>query len=208
MMRVNWLRTILLLTLPLFGLTAISGRAQAQLRIMPFGDSITEGHRVPGGYRIRLWEHLVTLGLDFEFVGSLENGPKKLGSRQHEGHSSFDMVGLTTKLDTWLDSAQPDIILLHAGVNDCFQDIPMEVVIGRLSALIDQITDRRPNSLLIVSTITPTAKDPIYDGRVPEYNKLIPGLLAAKLEEGRWVGFADMASAGVTLIDGVHPDRA
>ncbi len=39
------------------------------VRVMPLGDSITDGFNVPGGYRIGLWQRLVGGGYTVDFVG-------------------------------------------------------------------------------------------------------------------------------------------
>ncbi|MFM7170907.1 MAG: hypothetical protein ACKOYH_08700 [Cyanobium sp.] len=41
-----------------------------KLRIMPMGDSITEGVGSPGGYRLPLYDALTGKGYDVDFVGS------------------------------------------------------------------------------------------------------------------------------------------
>jgi hypothetical protein len=40
------------------------------VRVMPLGDSITDGFNVPGGYRVDLWQKLVAGGRTVDFVGS------------------------------------------------------------------------------------------------------------------------------------------
>ncbi|MFB9413576.1 hypothetical protein ACFFSQ_36150, partial [Dactylosporangium matsuzakiense] len=55
------------------------------VRVMPLGDSITEGTQVPGGYRIGLWQRLAAGGYRVDFVGSQYNGPSSLGDHDHEG---------------------------------------------------------------------------------------------------------------------------
>ncbi|MFC4537142.1 SGNH hydrolase, partial [Sphaerisporangium dianthi] len=46
------------------GTALTTGTATAEsnggVRVMPLGDSITEGTQVPGGYRIGLWQRLVS----------------------------------------------------------------------------------------------------------------------------------------------------
>lgn len=63
--------------------------AAAPVRVMPLGDSITDGYNVPGGYRIELEDLLVSRGQPVDFVGSLSNGPASLADRDHEGHSGW-----------------------------------------------------------------------------------------------------------------------
>ena len=44
---------------------------QNALKIMPLGDSITDGYDVPGGYRTALWQKLTERGYILDFVGSM-----------------------------------------------------------------------------------------------------------------------------------------
>ena len=53
-----------------------------------------------------------------------------------------------------------------------------------------------------------TALEPAYDEKIRQYGALIPALVEQKAAEGRAVILADMYNAGVTVEDGVHPDRA
>jgi lysophospholipase L1-like esterase len=200
-------RTAAVLALVLAGLACAGGEAQAQLKIMPLGDSIKDGYTVPGSYRINLWSYFQAIGLDAFFVGSQCNGPPELGSKKHEGHSGARIDEIAGSVDDWLDASPPDIILLHIGTNDCVQNYHLRSVRNRLSALIDRITDRLPNSVLVVALITPV-EDPLVNLKVVRYNRIIPDLIAEKLKEGRQVVLVDMYDAGVTLSDGVHPDRA
>src|SRR5690349_12885605 len=70
-----------------------AGTANAEsnggVRVMPLGDSITDGFNVPGGYRVGLWQRLVSGGFSVDFVGTGFNGPASLGDHDHEGHSGF-----------------------------------------------------------------------------------------------------------------------
>ena len=59
------------------------------VRVMPLGDSITDGYNVPGGYRINLWQRLAAGRYTVDFVGSGFNGPASLGDHDHEGHSGL-----------------------------------------------------------------------------------------------------------------------
>lgn len=89
--RRKWfLGAVLAAVLTLTGTVTHSGAAAAEsnggVRVMPLGDSITEGTQVPGGYRIGLWQRLSAAGYRVDFVGTQFNGPATLGDHDHEGH--------------------------------------------------------------------------------------------------------------------------
>lgn len=182
--------------------------ADARLRIMPLGDSITDGANVPGGYRIELWRRLVTedrLGIDF--VGSLQNGPASLGDREHEGHSGWRIDDLATEVDGWLVQHRPETILLMIGTNDMFQDRAGTEAPARLGALLDRITARLPTATVLVASLPPLGT-PELDARVRAYNRAVPGVVQSRAAAGKKVVFVDVAR-GLTpadLADGVHPN--
>ena len=88
------------------------------LRIMPLGDSNTDGFAVPGGYRIDLEDDLSAAGYTVEFVGSLSNGPTDLADRDHEGHVGFTIEAIRDGFGAWYAASPADVILLMAGTND------------------------------------------------------------------------------------------
>jgi GDSL-like Lipase/Acylhydrolase len=126
--------------------TAVAKNGTA-VKIMPLGDSITEGEGDDPeqvGYRSRLFDLLDSAGYNFDFVGTQHSGISYSGNpdfdADHEGHggyetmppSHFDGWNLGDNIwrhvsinsagaDTaghWLYYNHPDIILLHIGTND------------------------------------------------------------------------------------------
>ena len=122
----------------LLGFTAAS--EAAPLRIMPMGDSITEGFGTSNdaGYRGPLQQLLIDNGVDYDFVGTQSDGTYSLTSGTyddaHEGYGGFQADKLksqggdsdpSSSLKYKLDNgnvfnnitAAPDAILLHVGTN-------------------------------------------------------------------------------------------
>ena len=60
--------------------------AEADLTIMPLGDSITYGNGVPGGYRTRLYTDLHSAGFSFTFVGTVTANPSAPLSQAGQTH--------------------------------------------------------------------------------------------------------------------------
>ncbi|WP_433047420.1 ricin-type beta-trefoil lectin domain protein [Dactylosporangium sp. CS-033363] len=174
------------------------------VKIMPLGDSITDGFNVPGGYRINLWQRLAAGGITTDFVGSGFNGPSNLGDHDHEGHSGWRIDQLDANIVGWLRAYAPRTILLHIGTNDMNQNYDIANAPARLSALIDKIRANDPNVELFVAQITPES-DATLESRVQSYNATIPGIVAQK---GSKTHLVDMHSAITTadLADGVHPN--
>ncbi|MEW9533764.1 SGNH hydrolase, partial [Microbispora sp. NPDC049125] len=87
------------------GVTWGAGPAGAEsnggVRVMPLGDSITEGTQVPGGYRIGLWQRLAAGRYTIDFVGSQYNGPGNLGDHDHEGHPGWRIDQIDANITGW-----------------------------------------------------------------------------------------------------------
>ena len=114
--------------------------AVAANKIMPLGDSITNGNSSGAfpdnsayyfSYRKALWDWLKDTGYvvnDDVFVGTLNSGSSVSDfDPDHDGHSGWraDQIvdgnidfPLEGQLDQWLTAEQPNIVLLHIGTND------------------------------------------------------------------------------------------
>ncbi|MGM1065677.1 ricin-type beta-trefoil lectin domain protein, partial [Saccharothrix sp. Mg75] len=176
------------------------------VRVMPLGDSITEGTQVPGGYRIGLWQRLAAGGYRVDFVGSQFNGPASLWDHDHQGHPGWRIDQVDANVATWLRNTTPRTVLLHIGTNDILQNRDVANAPARLSALVDRITATAPNADVLVATIIPLANAG-QAAAARTFNAALPGIVQAKVNAGKRVRLVDMHSALTTadLIDGVHP---
>lgn len=192
------------------------------LKIMPLGDSITSGtigtnDKQSGGYRPELWNLLVASGLNIDFVGSISGKPSSLSSTRHEGHEGWKIQNIARHINGWLNTYEPDIIMLMIGTNDT-QKHSLKIMINQLSDLIDQITAQLPHARLIVASIPPIhpAIKPISRClRAIYFNTAIPSIVNSKVAQGKKVHFADMSSLsvndltsslGLNLDNGLHPN--
>ncbi|MDI6098882.1 ricin-type beta-trefoil lectin domain protein [Actinoplanes sp. NEAU-A12] len=202
--------TVLTAVLTLTGAVTPTGAAAAEsnggVRIMPLGDSITEGTQVPGGYRIGLWRRLAAAGYRNDFVGTQFNGPAALGDHDHEGHPGWRIDQVDANITGWMRTAAPRTVLLHLGTNDILQNHNVAGAPGRLSALIDRITAASPAADVFVATIIPLAS-PGQAAAARTFNAAVPGIVRSKVSSGKRVHLVDMHAALTTadLIDGVHP---
>jgi GDSL-like Lipase/Acylhydrolase family len=190
--------------LDLFALLPITF-AQARLKIMPLGDSITAGDR-DGGYRHLLYDLLNQDGIRFEFVGSLKGGDAP--DPHHEGHSGWRIDQIEDGIaGGWVETYKPDLVLLHIGTNDIWQNRDLVNAPARLSALVDDILSRSPNTLIVVSQILPMTNDPNFEIEVMKYNAAIVDLVRSKSSAVCMVDMHALFSAG-DLVDGVHPTKS
>ncbi len=201
----SW-RIVVVLVLGLAVLTSPTSPARTEsnggVRVMPLGDSITDGYTTPGGYRVELFRrHAV------DFVGSASNGPSGLGDHDHEGHPGFRIDQLDAGITSWIRRANPRTVLLHAGTNDLNQNHDVAGAPARLGALIDRIRSLAPPAEVFVAQITPIPDDAVLESRVRAFNAALPAIVA---QRGPHVHLVDMHSGftAADLEDGLHPNRA
>lgn len=195
-------------------------------RVMPLGDSITDGidmtigYASNGGYRLELFRQAVTAGHELTFVGTRPpNGP--VGDvagepfpRNHEGISGNTIAQVAARVDAALTASPPHIVLLQIGTNNLYQGMAPDVP-GQLGSLLDQITEGAPDALLVVAQITPLGGQFPNNG-VDEYNAVIPGLVQERVDAGRHLivvdQFTRIASTpnfvAQLLPDNIHPNAA
>ncbi len=163
---------------------------KTSLRIMPLGDSITYGEGIVsyGGYRNLLGALMANDGYTVDFVGSQKSGEDVLFDEDNEGHPGWRTYNLREAIasEGWLETYQPDIILLHIGSNDLRDGNPVYTR-DTLSALIDDILARLPETRVIVAQIIRTRWG--SDTKHILYNDSIPGIAASK---GGRVSVVDM----------------
>ena len=134
--------------------------AQAPVRIMPLGDSITAA---PGCWRAYLWNQLQTAGYsNIDFVGGvnqrrrLQPGfrirlrPRRSQRFLHHRHRRSESVAALA------DRGRPDIIVMHLGTNDMWGGhIPLQNKITALTKLIGQMRANNPNMKIVMAQIIP-----------------------------------------------------
>ncbi|MEV6693666.1 ricin-type beta-trefoil lectin domain protein [Micromonospora sp. NPDC051196] len=209
-MRVRWLAVVAAVGLAVSAVVTAAGTASAEsnggVRVMPLGDSITEGTQIPGGYRIGLWQRLVNGRYTVDFVGSQFNGPASLGDRDHQGHPGWRIDQIDANVVGWLNTQRPQSVLLHIGTNDILQNYNVSTAPNRLSTLIDRITNTVPTAEVFVAQLI-TLSSTNQAAAVRTFNAAIPGIVQSKVNAGKRVHLVNMHSALTTgdLIDGIHP---
>lgn len=189
--------------------------ATGTCKILPLGDSITDGFGVPGGYRIPLFELGLEANKDITFIGRASNGPDMVTDqafpKNHEGYSGYTINGLsmTAGIPENLDDT-PHIVLLHIGTNDLVSTDPQQPVAEaphRLDAFLDELVGAWPDALIVVAQIIPL---PFAASAVNTYNAAIPGIVEAHATAGEHVvlvdQFSDFPANGVDQSDTVHPN--
>ncbi len=183
------------------------------IRIMPLGDSITQG--VHGstdnaGYRNDLAELLDSQGFDYDFVGTKRDGSGF--DRDHEGHSGVRADELLAELNSYLNSNPPDLILLHIGTNDISALQTPETTVDEIGEILDTIHRFDGTILTILSSVVPR-KDR-KDDETTTLNSFISNLFSIKQNAGYNLTYVDMNEAFKENLnweddymdDSVHPN--
>ena len=194
-------------------------------KIMPFGDSITDGYGVPGGYRVELFRRAHQAGKNITFVGSQSNGPSQVDGvnfpPKHEGHSGFTIdttpsrSGIAPLVSTVMPTYSPHIVTLMIGTNDAIDDYNMASAPTRLGTLIDSIFTQLPKVLLVVARPIPSQDDALNQ-RLQTYGAAIPDVVKARADAGKHILLVDMypvlasqSNYKTTLLqDTYHPNTA
>jgi lysophospholipase L1-like esterase len=203
---------ILALLLPLLVAATCAGagiHSKSVTRIMPLGDSITDGYGIPGGYRIDLWRELKSSRIDFDFVGSQRNGPAQLPDKDHEGHIGWRIDQLRASVDGWIRTYQPDVVLLLIGTNDILRHYRVARAPRRLGALVDRIYAVRPATKIFLSTI-PLIGIATANVQVAKYNAAVRQVVRTRAAARRPIWFVDGGRrlTSVDLADAAHPNAA
>ncbi|HKO92075.1 MAG TPA: SGNH/GDSL hydrolase family protein [Polyangiaceae bacterium] len=199
-------------------------------RIMPLGDSITDGvgsANPDGGYRVELFRQAVRDGHEVTFVGRQTNGPNTVDNqpfpRNHEGYSGATIASggnqIANRLDGALAANPPHIVLLQIGTNDVYQGMPATLP-GQLGSLLDRINAAVPNALVVVAQITPMARTGAQfnfpNNGSDVYNAAIPAVLQQRVDAGQHLLLVNMTAAFAAananplslLAEGLHPNNS
>jgi hypothetical protein len=183
--------------------------ATGACKILPLGDSITDGIGFSGGYRVQLF-HLAVMNMkNVTFVGSKMNGPMTVDGMpfppKHEGTSGITIGGLDGRIPMPGLNEIPHIVLLHIGTNDMYMS-PAGAA-DRLATLIDGIVTTAPDALVVVAKIIPLSSGA---SAVATYNEAIPAVVQKQIDAKKHVILIDQFTGFPTseLGDGVHPNMA
>ena len=199
-------------------------------KILPFGDSITEGVASTDGcgYRTQLFKLIVAASQKITYVGSLTKGPATVSGvpfpRSHEGHAGWRIggpgstggSGIYSLLPSPALSDNPNIILLLIGANDVFST-GSEGMADRLDALIEKIAQNAPTALIVLAQMTPigtsnkghtAAQVEAANAAQAAYNAKIPGIIQAHAARGQHIIGVDMSKMPLSDLStsSMHPN--
>lgn len=196
-----------------YGTIEYDDRSHGEIRVMPLGDSITEGEKSSdgAGYRSALYHRLTDFGSRFDFVGSLNYGTG-FPDTEHEGHAGWTADQIQQNLTTFLTQAQPQAVLLHIGTNDISGGNSAEQVVSEITAIVDQTLSFDPGLRLFLSTLVP--RTDAQDSVNAAVNAQLPALVNARASAGYRIYLVDNYAAFLAnpnwatdwMADRLHPN--
>ncbi len=198
-----------------FGYAEYDTLAHDSTRVMPLGDSITEGtgSSDDAGYRSGLYALLTSFGSRFDFVGSMQYGIN-IPDPDHEGHAGYRADQILTQLKSYLQQSQPEAVFLHIGTNDVSIGDPVVTVFDEITAIVDTILQHNAKTKVFLSTLIPRRdnKQSVNDN----VNAQLPGVVSNRANAGYKIFLVDMAAAFLAnsnwatdwMSDNVHPNDA
>lgn len=191
------------------------GTTARPLRILPIGDSVTQGATGDYTWRFRLQVALRAQGVPFDFVGD-RTAPVDPVTRQHTTYadSRFDqdhagvwaMRAAAPSFDVrqLVESTRPDVVVLALGINDVLSGRHPRDVVADLRQIIADAQAAAPDTRFVVLQLT---------------QSWVPGasmtnrLLAAPQRHGRQAGSPVLVQPvglpfqqGVDTYDRLHPN--
>jgi hypothetical protein len=178
-------------------------------KIMPLGDSITEGlnknisdSSLMAGYRQKLFLDLKNQGYDVDFVGGLQSGqlidpPFDL---DHESHAGWTDGQVSANIFSWLTQNPADIVLLHIGTNQ------VETDVTDLDTILDEIDRFDENIVVILARIINRMQ---YSAVTTQFNDNLEALAESRINNGDKIVVVDQEGALTypdDLADNLHPN--
>lgn len=195
------------------------GSPAQPLKIMPFGDSITEGQRGHNTYRRSLWFQLHESGCFIDYVGNrlgVSNGSRNTGGQRppnpdfdldHEGRWDYRADELVGTAANAVAEHAPDVILIHIGTNDLMRGQSVTSTLADIAAIIDSVRLAKPDIAILVAQLVPASD---VRSKIIELNSLIPGLVATRFDRRSPLIVVDQFTGYFSEdnYDGIHPAKS
>ncbi|KAH8648191.1 SGNH hydrolase-type esterase domain-containing protein [Tricladium varicosporioides] len=193
------------------GLLIGSSANGAPLRILPLGDSITAGFNEASGnsYRRDLECLLSSSGNPVQYIGSQHSG--NWPDNAHDGFSGYRIEQIASAAAPEINRTSVDranLVLIHAGTNDCVQNFNVSTAPQRLGELVDSVYGKNPTAVILVMQPILNANSDI-NNRINTFNAALPAIINTRINNGVKVRLASQpAVTAAQLVDGTHPGEA
>lgn len=188
----------------------VGSSSTVPLRVMPTGDSITQGFQsTPGsfgnGYRYELQQRVQNSGQTIDFVG--ENTDGSMTDPQNEGFSGKEIDYIAGKAIPYAAAARPNVALILAGTNDLGNNVDITGAPARLDTMIGGLFKSAPDATLLVAGIPPS-REGDFNSKREAYSTSVRSLVAARVNSGQHIQYVDMndLNPNADMADDLHPD--
>ncbi len=212
------------------------GQAIAQVRIMPVGDSITQGFGNVCSYRRPLSQALIANACSVDFVGSRMTAggsassttPNAVCAAQNTDHQAVSgdradqiLNNARYNFTNELNNRQPDVVLLHIGSNDIFGNQSVASTVNDINDIIDEVFEQRPGATVVVADVIPWSEESPTNlsgfsrdnldmlALSAELSAAITSLVNNRVSSGEAVVLAEVKDGfdnDLMTTDGVHPN--
>ncbi len=179
------------------------------LKIMPLGDSITQGGvgdpQTINGYRLQLWNDLGS-AYQIDYVGSWQNGNSLLADKDLNGFSG-DCIKtnpchgdptLYSRTANWISTEDPDLVIMEGGGNDFVDPSMTETLVETyMEDWISLVFATKPSVKIIV-----TGAPQWY----PNYSTALQNYVNQLKTAGKPIRYVTYDN--VATVDGTHPSLA
>ena len=187
-------------------------------RIMPLGDSITEGIFGPvaagpgiftrGGYRAPLYRSLVDNGYTIDFDGSLSAGSALVPQidADHEGRSGWSDDLVADNVYQFLFDNPVDIVLLHIGTNN------FETSVDDVARILDEVDRFEADMAVTIKVVVAKIINrKTYHAPTSTFNANLEALILTRMGNGDQVILVDQEGAldyQSDMFDNLHPNSS
>ena len=166
--------------------------ARDPFRIMPFGDSLTQGGK-GHAYRRELWHMLNNSGYEFTFVGTemrvlrtqfprpmfgvVKSDFPDMWHESWAGRRTLDLMR-TVSVARSMRAAMPDIVLFLVGTNDILAgDQPARTAVN-IRKVVSEMHQVNPSVTILLSLLIPTYASDGAVRRAKELNRILPSVVS------------------------------
>lgn len=193
--------------------------------MLALGNSITQADADHLSYRYPLWQRFVDDGIPVDFVGSLREHfsgtpdfPPHAGQTfdaDHEGHWGWRIDEILSGrrgdgLAEWLQGYDADVVLMHLGSNDIFQDNDLASSLDELREVVRVLRADNAGVAILWARLLPTTDAP-STAAIAELNDAAAELATELTSAESPIHMVDLNSgfdASALTYDGVHPNAA
>ncbi len=210
------------------GTLVLGGGLAANAKIMPVGDSITDG--VAGtnaGYRGFLYSDLTAAGYNtFQFVGNTNDNPGSLpaspvNQQYHNGWSGQTtayilngVLPVSSGGKGWLTTNNagtlPNIITMMIGTNDAAQGVLLTTATSNIAQIINTTFSQDPGVRFLLGECTPRTDNSTLNAWLNTYNADLITIATQDQALGDNIGIVDLNTNFPTTTglsgDGLHPN--